>query len=518
MAKGFLSIEIAETKIRYLYVEKKGANFQILKSGSSEYQLDITDEGGLSHHVKNLLTVEEIVPQQIFLSLSSSESLIRQVTLPKMRVVKEIEGIIESEVEKVPAFADVTFDFIYSQYSTEDAKTRVIFSALKNNILDYIFSEVKKVGSFEHFAINPLNLKDLIPQASSDQTRVLLVIGEAVSYFIIFKGDDYKLFYKTTLGLKNLSLSTGLAGDNLVTGLTNEVQRVLKSYLADNKDEVISAMHLIYDQQEIQDLHLEIQKKLGLEVEALHLADVIDSKFEIQDVAASENSAYVLCAIPMLIYLRGLKSQFRLEHFFREQQIKKIFVKALICVGIFVLFYGAVLGMVIKGFYDKTQDLKWSIEETVDKRKLLKAETKDLFDKKKEYIEIREGLLSQATYVKILNRISWSQVFTVVSREMPEGLSLSSFEFNKSGKVFFDGEALNVESVSNLLRSVNTSQILSKGKFDHLVEKELKTNEQKFYSFGILASLRKAKEKQEQDGAEDSVEDKTNQVNEKGEN
>jgi len=91
--------------------------------------------------------------------------------------------------------------------------------------------------------------------------------------------------------------------------------------------------------------------------------------------------------------------------------------------------------------------------------------------------------------------VSWSQVLAVVSQEHPDDLALTSFKFSESGGASIIGQAFAMESIANLMRQIEDSAILEKGRFDFLKERELK--EVNYYDFGLTAQLKKKKEEQD---------------------
>lgn len=132
---------------------------------------------------------------------------------------------------------------------------------------------------------------------------------------------------------------------------------------------------------------------------------------------------------------------------------------------------------------------------TTDAIDILRVTTTELYRQRDEYLAVRQGLLDQANYIKTLNRVAWSQVLSVFAEEMPKDMALTSFKFNETGKVSFFGDSLEVETVSELIRRIDTSAILEKGMFDFFTEKVV--DEQKIYSFGILAQLQDNPEEQQ---------------------
>jgi Tfp pilus assembly protein PilN len=130
----------------------------------------------------------------------------------------------------------------------------------------------------------------------------------------------------------------------------------------------------------------------------------------------------------------------------------------------------------------------------------LRASSADLYAKRDQYMNIREGLLNQATFIKKLNRVSWSQVFSVVSDELPQNIGLTSFEFRDGGSATFSGEALTVETIAELMRSIDSSAILTNPQFDFLREKM--EGEQKIFTFGIFAQLKSNEDMTKKAGAD----------------
>lgn len=133
--------------------------------------------------------------------------------------------------------------------------------------------------------------------------------------------------------------------------------------------------------------------------------------------------------------------------------------------------------------------------QTVDRSiRDLKSRTKDITELYTVYRETRQRILQQATYVRELNRVSWSQVLAIVSQEMPQDLALTSFSFKGGGQAVIKGEAFDMENISGLIRKIDTSSILQKGSFDYLREREITRSESeesdKYYQFGITARLR----------------------------
>ena len=149
---------------------------------------------------------------------------------------------------------------------------------------------------------------------------------------------------------------------------------------------------------------------------------------------------------------------------------------------------GLVLGGAFVHYYQVERRALASSEEIKGKIETLEKESRELFRQRDEFLAVRAQLLAQAAYVKVLNRLSWSEVLSVVAAELPQELSLKTFKVNESSLANFTGDALRIESVSEMLRKVETSAILESGKFSFLNEQTVE--KQKIFSFGIMANIK----------------------------
>ena len=157
-------------------------------------------------------------------------------------------------------------------------------------------------------------------------------------------------------------------------------------------------------------------------------------------------------------------------------------------VSVFLLCVSAVFVMVNTNYSKKIFQVGKKISAVNSRIEILEKEEAELKQDRIEMLDIKDMLVSQAAFVKRLNRISWSRVFGEVTKDLPDGLSFTSFKIDESGKVDIKGEALRIEPVAAMMRSVESSAVLKDAKFGSLGEKKLeKVN---FFSFGILARLR----------------------------
>ncbi len=492
MSKGLLGLDIGGKAIRFVYLVRYKGNYCVMKAGKLDIENSLPAGGILTKTIKDLIEREEIFPKKIFVAITKRDVVIHQVNIPKMSAI-EVEEAVSGEIEKIPIFFQRNFDFIYECYPISKLKNKVIFAAIGRKVLDYLFHDIKQTKlEFKHFDLAPLNIKEVasLTQNSTKEAQAVLVVHDQQSYLAIVENKKYKLFYKISSGLESyMAAPTQMAKDQVLSGWIAEFRRVLKSFLLDNTGFQLSRLLLIWDKASINHLDQRLSDDLGLQVESLFLN-------KIKNITAKEdeylNPIYNIALTPVLMAINNIKGDFQLNHFFRGYQIKKYLVKMALVTAIFLGVTGGLFQHYYTQYKQETKTLK---EETIimsDEIVTLNKETQDLFKKQEEYMEVRQRLLDQATYVQELNRVSWSEVFSIVANELPQDLALTSFQFSEGGKAVIKGEAFAMESISELIRKIEESAILEKGKFNFLKEKHVK--ELKLYNFGILANLRAEEE------------------------
>ncbi|HBR14530.1 MAG TPA: hypothetical protein DD723_03170 [Candidatus Omnitrophica bacterium] len=488
MKNGYLGLEISSSKLRYVYITRQHKRHTIVKAGTSAFQLDVSAPGRLAGVIREILTKEEMAPEQIFLTVSRKETLIRQTVLPKMSS-QELSAVIPSEIEKIPVFTNKKFDFIFQTYPAKNEKLRVIFAAVEQGILNYLLEEIEQLKiDFHHVEIAPLNLKELVYlKEPVYKPQAMMVVHDRMSHFIIYQDHQYKLFYQTAIGLENLYPNGAKNLDEgVLTSLIGEVQRVIKSFVSENKEELIERIGLVWDKTDVANLDSILQKRLEAKVESFDLGQI--PQLSIKEGEPFLNPVYMLAATPVVYHLTKLRPQFSLGQFFKGFHIKRYCLRVAAVSAIFIGVVGLFLGILSLNFYRERVVLSKNVRQITQQISDLKNDSVELYRKRDEYLQTRQGLLDQASYVQALNRISWEQVLSVVAKEIPEDLSLTSFSFEKSGSVTFVGDAIEVESIAEMIRRVDSSTILNNGRFDFLREKD--RDNKKIFQFGIMAQLK----------------------------
>ncbi len=488
MAKTFLALQLSEQKIRYLFFEKKGKELALNRTGVSLFKVDTTLPGALAQFIKEIISQSNTKPSRIFLTINRQDTVIHQLNLPQTGQ-NDFEVILQGEIEKIPSLAEQNFEYVYQKYQFDRNKTKVIFAAVANDLIKYLLAEIQQTGiPCREIEVSPLNFVGLLSKDEfKDGVQSLIVLEDRFTYFVLFQDRKIRYFYTTNIGIENIFPAElkGRIDMPSYIGWTEEIKRVLKSNLLENKREVVSKIWLLCDQERAGSFDEHLRKDMKWNIEAINIEKLPNIK--LGDLEAC-NSIYLLGCVPAVCFLNKINPQYSLAHFFKSSQFKRYVSQILSGAVVFAAIVSLVFGGIIYKYSQSKQNaIKKSII-TEEKIRELESQSQELFKVRDEYIAIRSQLLAQATYVKLLNRLSWSEVLSVVSTELPEELSLKTFKVNESGIAVFTGEAFRMEAIAEMLRKVDTSSILEQGKFSYLTEQEV--NKQKIFSFGIQANIK----------------------------
>ena len=493
MKKNLLGIEITDQKIRYVCVSQNLGKISVKGAGViASMALNTSAPENFTTLIRDIIAKEDFAPSRIFLTISRADTVIHQAIFPSMPP-SEREEVVAYEIEKIPAFFDKEFDFIYQSYEFTHKRQKVLFAAINQKLLDTVIQGTRAAQRpFQDLEITPLNLAAVLSQSKiSSREQVFVILDDHITYLLVFAQQQYKCFYTTSLGQSDLYPPGNSSLDEInFSHWAEELKRVLKSYLMENKkqEQAIDKLCFIWDEENAPALGGLLAKAIGIAVEIPQVEKFFGGPVEFDKVMGKFNMIYLLTCVPILCHLRKLKPQFPLDHFVRKFQLHRhIYRTVTVCLAFIALvgfgFTSATLFLKKeeKQFFQKFTQITAEISR-------LEKESSDLFAERNKYLDIRDNLLRQATYVKILNRMSWSKVLWAVSNDLPKELCLTSFKVMETGQTYFSGESVNMESISELIRRVDTSSIVKNGKFSYLREKEI--FEQKIFTFGILANLR----------------------------
>jgi hypothetical protein len=487
--KYFLALEITDQKLRYLVLEKTGKKIIFKGAGVSNYNLDSSAPESLTKAIKEIISKAGVRISRIFLTLNRRDTVIHQLSLSKMSQT-DLKIIVTGEVEKIPSFTERDFDYIYKEYETENkAKTKVVFAAVAEQLLHYVIKEVKQTGiPCQELEIAPLNMMGLLcTQEFKGSTQTVITITESSTHLIIFIDGHLKSFYTTNTGTEALfpSYKNGKMDTAAVLNWEEELKRVLKSYTLDHR-QIIEKSWLLWDRDVAPGFDEYLAKQFNFHIQSLNiLKEWFDQEL---------NPAYFLTAIPAIYYLTNIQPAFSLKHFFRTSEFQNNLRHIFILSALFVILTGGALSVINYKIYQQQENSKNEVAEIKNQIDTLNSQSPALLKMHSDYMLARKKLLLQATYVKLLNRCSWSEVLSVVASELPEELSLVSFRVDESGQATFTGEAFRMESIAQLLRKVETSAILENGKFDYLSEQKIVNK--KIFRYGILANIKTGEHEQ----------------------
>ena len=491
MSKGYLGLELGEKKVRYAYLEKKGGEIFLKRTGELPVEEDFSSPLLLTNVIEEILSKENISPSQVFLTLLREDIITHQSTFPKMSSA-ELEEVILGEIEKVPTFSEREFDYIYHSYEVEPNRINVIFAAVGKDILNFIIEGVKNnklpLGSIE---VSTLNLPPLLYSlVKGNQDQALLILDEKVSYVMIFREKKCRFFYVMNTGKIDLyPYNKKDEVNNLaLVNWADELKRTFKSYLIEQKRETIENVWFVYDHRKAANLDKVLSKELSLEVIKLNIELFPNLHYEGEE---EFNPIYLLCCAPVISYLKKLKREFPFHHFLRKEKVKIATKRVIVGTLIYVMVVGAILGKVAIDYSLKRKELLNTLRGINTQINLLERKTARLRRERDEFLATKKRLLNQATFVRKLNRTSWSRIFAEVASNLPDTLSLTSFSVSEAGEVRIEGEAFKIETLAELIRKMDNSPILTNVKFDFL--REQKVEDKRIFSFGILSYLPKEK-------------------------
>ncbi len=491
MEKGYLSLEIGEKLLRFVYVTKHKGAVLLTHAGELEANLNFSTPGALTQAIRMLVEKEELLPKRVFVSISRKDVLIHQQLMPKMNAA-ELAEVVPGEIEKIPFFYNQAFEYSYTAFMHSREKDRVLLVAVAQEFLKSVIDEIDATKlPFRDIEISPLNLKELLPKPKSpDRCEALLVVQEFCSYFCIYKGNSYLGFYRSPIGSQQIASPVNAAHQEvLLSNWIGEFERVVKSHLVDHPQAPIEQLWLVADKSLCSTIENLLNKRLDINTEQVGAEKISNLKIS---NSIAWNPSYLCALTPLLFFFTNKKPLFPFDHFFAKFQTQKYVMLVMVKTIIFLMTLGLGLGGVNYFVKNDLTFLRAETKELSQEIQILNHQNEDLFAQKKEYLDVRNKLLAQAGYVQEINRTSWTHVLAAIANELPAELSLTGFKFSESGDVKINGETFDITNIAELIRKVDQSSILEGGKFEFLKEK--KQQEAKLFNFGIQANLKGKRE------------------------
>ncbi len=492
MPKGILGLEVSSGVIRYVYLQKKARKLTISRCGATAFTNSLSgikSPPALSEAIKKIILEERVVPAKQCLALSGPDTLIHQINLPKMSD-SELKEVISGEIERVSVFSHKDFDYIYSEHKLDAERSSVLFTAITKENLDFYLQGASGSGvGLESLEISPLNLWEILSsQVEKTGHEALLVLEEKVSYLLIFSQNECRFFYAMSTGGQDLCPRKNEPVSNSVFFVwIEEVKRLFKSYVREYKAKEIGRLWFVWDNQAIPGLDKLLADELRIKID-LPTPDILG--IEMADKEKEFNPIYLVALAAPLVYLKGLRHKLFFEHFLEGVKLKKAAKKTLVLSLALVFLLGASLGAVALSYFKKRNDLLKEDKKISSDISILRDQTFGLAKEARDYLTAKERLLSQATAVKTLNRISWSEVFARVEAMIPQDVSFTSFIVLDSGEVKIKGSSLKIDSLAELIRKINATPGFEEAKFESLRETEIEGK--KIVEFGIYTRLKKS--------------------------
>ena len=468
MPEEILGIEISSREVRYINVERRQKEFVVEKCGRIALPaFSLSTPGDLSKVLQDVILTEKISPSKVCVTVSYDDLFIQQAVLPKMPE-GELKGIIRSEIERIPKFANKGFDFVHAQFVTEEQKFMVIFSALAQERRDYYLEAVRRANlSIESLEISPLNLLEIFySRLPKNSVEGLIVLGEANSRIMIFSQNECKLFFQMAVGKKDLYISDKEIKNSVFLSWTEEIRRVLKSYQRQFAETSIDRIWMVWDSQNCLDMADMLSKSLEIEISAPAFQD-----FGVR-MSEETNPAYFIPLAGALLYLKSTKQRFDSSVFLKNIKLKD----AIKSTGKFILIYSAaalIATVVLVTWFTAARNavLK-KRSQAAERTAILEKENALLNSEKSKLIIMRNLLMAQAKLVSSLHKTPWINIFDQLIKGLPANVTIGQFELSESLVIRLDCSTFSISSIAEFMRNINKNPAFANTQFDFLKERE----------------------------------------------
>jgi len=183
--KNKLGLDMGSSSIKLLEIEVNNDKFLLSRIGFKK--VSGTSHDILAGAVKSLIEESNIVSKEVNISVTGPSSIVRFVSMPKMRD-EELKSAIKFEAEKYIPFAinDCIVDFQVLKKNDKEGKLDVLLVAVKKELVLNRIAIAEGCGlgvgvvDVDSFAVTNSFLKNF-GQLLSDKTAALLNIGSALT-------------------------------------------------------------------------------------------------------------------------------------------------------------------------------------------------------------------------------------------------------------------------------------------------------------------------------------------------
>lgn len=487
MAKGILGLEISLAEIRYVYLKRKQRGFTLFKNArlSPSDFASLKEPENLTRFIQELLKQEKLSPAKICLVLSGDDFVIHQTSSPRMSD-NELKEVIQGEIEGIPKFLNIKdFDYIYSSSKLDQQRLRVLFCALARDTLNSYTQAIQRTGiPLASLEIAPLNLLELLyVQVRRNQAQALLVLDERSSYMMIFSQNECKIFFQMATGRADLYSNDLQLDKSRFLSWTEEMKRIFKSHEREFGAQEIEKIWFVWDNQSEKELNKLVAEELEIETISPRLQD-----FGGNNKAGELNPIFFLSLASPVVYIKGLKQKLNFKHFLGAIKLKKTIRRVSILVLLYMMGMGLVSRTLIYGFVSSKNNILMNQKDISQRTAYLEKQNAALKKERDAYLDTKDRLLRQAAFVRLLNRISWSEIFAKISTVLPQDISISLFDFSETGEVKIEGSTYTIDLVAQMIRKINAVSFLENAQFNFLKEKE--SEGKRTVEFGIVTRLK----------------------------
>ncbi len=210
MVKSCLGLDIGHATIKLVEAQRKGKGVVITRYGSiptpekSYLKSKILNVDGIAQSVRTLVKNMGTTTKSVCLGLTSSEIVIKTITMPNMQT-KELEQALEFELHDHVGFAynspkEVAFS--YDVMHKDATQQTILLVACKREVIEPYMSIVDKAGlDLAIIDIQALALPRVSPQIRSS---CFIDIGSLQTTIYIQQNDEFKVYRILPLGMEHL--------------------------------------------------------------------------------------------------------------------------------------------------------------------------------------------------------------------------------------------------------------------------------------------------------------------------